>query len=65
MKAALAQMKIRLAPPIKAWIEEKARQNHRTQNAEIAFRLEFAKATEEMRRVAAPDDTAAGEASRA
>lgn len=41
------QMKIRLPKPLKDWIEEKAAENVRSQNAEIVYRLEQAKKLQE------------------
>jgi len=41
------QMKIRLPKPLKDWIEEKAAENVRSQNAEIIYRLEQAKKLQE------------------
>lgn len=41
------QMKIRLPDNLKQWVEGQAKANHRSQNAEIVYRLEQAKQQQE------------------
>jgi hypothetical protein len=38
------QMKIRVPIPLKEWIDEQSRENRRSMNAEIVFRLEQCRA---------------------
>lgn len=40
------QMKIRLSPPLKEWVERSAQANNRSMTAEISFRLEKARQAE-------------------
>jgi hypothetical protein len=47
MRQSQPQMKIRLPQHLKDWIEEKAAENVRSQNAEIVYRLEQAKKLQE------------------
>ncbi|WP_431282749.1 Arc family DNA-binding protein [Humitalea sp. 24SJ18S-53] len=36
-------MRVRISPTLKAWLREQAKQNCRTMNSEITFRLEMAR----------------------
>lgn len=40
-------MHIRVTPKLKAWLDERAAENRRTLNAQVAFDLEFHMKTEE------------------
>lgn len=41
-----AQMKIRVPLPLKEWIENQSRENRRSMNAEIVYRLEQCRAAD-------------------